>query len=229
MSEYVVQAFTDLAPERAEPRRAVFAPLDRRFVRVDAPDQECRADEADRVGGDRRRRADRLHEDAAHSRPGELRARPADLQPRVAVDDLVVLDEGGQDRLVRDVEEDREAARDEHDDEQLRVGERVERVRQRHRSECDRAPEVGEDEDGPAREPIDDRAGRQAEQHERRELHGRERADRERRRMEHGDRDEREREHADLAAELRDRLGNPEMREVPIPPERAFRLVRCAH
>ena len=62
---------------------------------------------------------------AGHARAGDLRDRDGELELRVAVDQMVAVDELGEIRLVRDVEEDGEDADDELDDEQLPDRERV--------------------------------------------------------------------------------------------------------
>jgi hypothetical protein len=74
-------------------------------------------DEADRVREDRVRRGDRGDQAARHARPGHLRDGDAELQLRVAFDQVIAVDELGEIRLVGDVEEDREDADDELDSE----------------------------------------------------------------------------------------------------------------
>ena len=115
---------------------------------ADAADQQRRRDEARRVGRDRRRGADPLHEQTAEAgaersvaleRLTSSLALPSVSSWRSTID--------GQDRLVRDVEEHRERSGDEHDREQLRVAQDAERRGDRHRRECDGAADVAPDED----------------------------------------------------------------------------------
>ncbi len=108
---------------------------------------------------------------------------------------------------------------DEADDVQLPDRERVERVRDRHRHERGRAPEVGDDEDRAPAKPVDPDAGGQREQQERQELDRPQQGDLERARVEHDDRRDRQRERRDLAPELADRLARPEPEEVRVPPQ----------
>ena len=79
-----------------------------------------------------------------------------------AVDDLVAADERREVRLVGDVEEDRADADGETDDVELPDRQPAEPVRDRHRHERDRAPDVAEDEDRLAAEPVDPDARRGA-------------------------------------------------------------------
>ena len=131
---------------------------------------------------------------SAEPRPADLRGGAADLELRVAVDDLVALDERREVRLVRDVEEDRADADEEPDDVELAEREDVGDVRDRDRREERGASEVAGDEDRASPEPVDPDAGRQREEQEREELDGSERGDLERAGVEDEDRDERQRE-----------------------------------
>ena len=167
---------------------------DGRLRLPDAKDEETRGDEADRVDKDRVWGCEELDEAAAHARAADLSRRAADLELRVALDDLLSLDERRDVRHVRDVEEDGAYPDEESDDEELRQRQDVGDVRDRDRREQCCAPEVAADEDRTPREPIDPHPGRQGEEDERQELDDAERGDLERGRVEHENRRERERE-----------------------------------
>ena len=125
-----------------------------------------REEEADRVDEDRERR----REPRRAGRPTRGRRaarRAADLELRVPVDELVPRHERGQVRLVCDVEEDRADADEEPDDVELPDRERVERVSERDRREERGAPEVADDEDRLAPQPVDPDSRREREEHER--------------------------------------------------------------
>ena len=68
--------------------------------------KNAEASEADRVDEHGARRLQRLDEHAGEAGPGELGGRAADLELRVALDELSRVDERRQVRLVGDVEED---------------------------------------------------------------------------------------------------------------------------
>ena len=94
-----------------------------------------RDDVADGVDDDRVGRGERGDQAAGHARPRDLRERDRELQLRVALDQILPLDERGQVRLVRDVEEDGEDPDHELHDEQLPDREHAERVGDRDRRE----------------------------------------------------------------------------------------------
>jgi hypothetical protein len=99
---------------------------------------------------------------------------PGELELRVAIDELVALDDRGQVALVGDVEEDRETAVDEDDGVELPDREHIQGKGDRDRQEADCAAQVAPDEDRAASKPVDPDAGRQAENHDRQEFDGRE-------------------------------------------------------
>ena len=181
------------------------------------------AKEADRVDEDRVWGCEELDEATAHARAADLSRRAADLELRVALDDLVALDERRDVRHVRDVEEDGADPDEEPDDEELSQRQDVGDVRDRDRREQRSAPEVARDEDRSARQPVDPDTCRKREEDERQELDDAERRDLERGRVEHEQRGKRERELGHLRPELADRLGRPELQEVRVPPEAACR------
>ena len=193
------------------------------FGTADPRDEARRPQEADGVEKDRVRSGECPDQDAGQPGAGERRCGSADLELRVAVDELVSVDERGQVRLVRDVEEHRADADEEADGVELPDGERVEGIRDRHRRQCRCSPEVAEDEDRLASQPIDPDPCRQREEQERKEFDGSEQGNLEGARLEDQDRGERQRELRDLRAELADRLRRPEPQEVRVSPESAGR------
>ena len=108
---------TKRSPSLSSVHRLGFLPVDGRRPRAgllglaDTEQEQTRADEADGVEEHGVRGGEELDEHAAEPRAADLRGRAADLELRVAVDDLLALDERRQVRLVRDVEEDLERAR----------------------------------------------------------------------------------------------------------------------
>ena len=96
--------------------------------------------------------------------------RAADLELRVALEELVALDERRQVRLVGDVEEDGEDADQEADDVELPERQRRPRGTRAGSSEQQRAAEVADDEDRLAPQPVDPDARGKREQDERQEL-----------------------------------------------------------
>ncbi len=220
MPDDIPDAFGDVLPH---PRTLTAC----RDVRVDRPrlgppdeEHEQRGSQvAERVHEDRDRRTQPLDEEAGDGRAHEPRARPADLELRIALDEILAADERRQVALVGDVEEDREAPGDEPDDVELPDRERAEHVRDRDGSEGHRASEVARDEDGPAAETVHPDPGRQPEEDEREELERAEEGDLERGRVEQDDRRERQGQLRDLRADLADGLGGPQLEEIGVAPE----------
>jgi hypothetical protein len=124
--------------------------LRRRLRPADPEHEDGRHDEAERVEEDRERRADEADQDARQPWPGDLRRGARDLELRVALDELVALDERRQVALVGDVEEDGQAAGDEADDVQLPDRQCVEGECDRDRDEGGGAAKVADDEDRPS-------------------------------------------------------------------------------
>jgi hypothetical protein len=194
--------------------------LGRRLVLADEQQEQRRAEKADRVEQDRNRRLQHGDQRAADAGPGDLRRRPARLQLRVALVDLVAVDERWQVGLVRDVEEHRHHAHDEADHVQLPDGQHAEQECDGDRQERGRTAQVREDQDRAPAQAIDPSSGGQADQHEWQELDRAEQRELERLDLEHDRRDERDREERDLGAELTDRLGCPQVSEVAVTDER---------
>ena len=165
----------------------------------------------------------RLTSPPAQRRAREVRSRAADLELRVALHELLPVDQRGEVRLIRDVEEDREAAREEADDVELPQRDRVERVRDRDAEKQQAARHIGGDQNRAPRQAVDPDTCRKRQEEERRELDRPERRHLERARVEDQDRDERDRQLRDDRAELADRLAGPQLQEVAVAPEAAAR------
>ena len=174
---------------------------------------------AQRVERDRERRADELDEEAGDGRPGDRRGRARELELRVALDQLVALDDARQVRLVGDIEEDLERARQEGDNVDLDEREPVAEEGDRDGCQERRARDVGTDEDGPAPHPIDPHARRQREEDPRQEADDAEDAELEGISVQDQRGQQRHAEQRDLVAELADRLAGPELHEVALPPQ----------
>ena len=214
VAEDVAQALGDLVPDArrpgpGRPRRIAGVPL--RLALADPEDEPAGRDEAERVEQDRERRAEQADQSAAERLAEDLGGRAADLELRVALDQVVRLEDRRQERLVGDVEEDGQGAVDEADDEQLPDRQHPELVGDRDRQERDRSAEVAEDEDQAPRQAIDPRAGREREQQERQELDRPQQGDLVRRRIQQEDGDDRDRDEADLRPEQRDRRRRPQL------------------
>ena len=220
VSEHEAQPFLELVPE-ARLLAVDGDDLGPWLLLADSEDEESRGQEADGVDEDGVRGREDLDEDAAEPWPADLRRRASDFELRVPLDDLRAVDEGGQVRLIGDVEEDLEGPDEEPDDEELAECQRIREVGDRNRHEECSTREVADDQDRTPRQTVDPHACRQREEDERQELDGRERSDLEGARVENQDRDERERELSDLRPELADRLRRPELQEVAMAPETA--------
>ena len=197
--------------------------LDRRLSPANAEDEQGREDVADRVDDDRERCRQEADQHAGEARARELRRRPADLEPRVAFDELIAVDDRRQVALVGDVEEDREAAVHERDDVQLPDRQGADGIGERDRDEADRPPQVPDDQDRAAPQPVDPDAGRQAEEDERQELDRPKEGELERRDLQDRRGHERQREERDLRPEDADGLGGPELQEVWVTQQSAAR------
>ena len=197
--------------------------LERRLLLADGDQERARDEEAHAVPHDGVRRRQELDQSACDCRARELPGRARHLELRVPVDEVLAIDERRQVRLVRDVEEDGQDAREEADHEQLGHGQVALEVDDRHRQEQKAASDVADDQHAAARQPVDPHACRQREEEEGQELDRAERGDRERRRVQQLDRDDRQRQLRDRRAELTDRLARPHLHEVAVAPERARR------
>ena len=188
-----------------------------RFLGVDASEEEGRDDVGARVDDERRGRRDGLHEQAADARSGDVRKSAAPVHDRPALDQALAWHERDVDRHVRDLEEDAQRADQERDDEHVRERERVERVGERQRAEQGGPAEVGGDHDVPLPlAPVGPGPRVERQEEVRCELCGDEVSHLGGARVEGQDGDERQGDHADLIAEQRDRLAEPETAELRV-------------
>ena len=88
--------------------------------RLDERDEQRGAEVAQRIEEDRDRGLIGLDQEAGDGRAGDRRRGAGELELRVALDQLVALDDARQVRLVGDVEEDLQRAREERHDVDLR-------------------------------------------------------------------------------------------------------------
>ena len=197
--------------------------LGARLLLADSEDEEARGHEAERVEEDRVRRGEDLHEHAAETRPADLRRRAADLELRVAFDDLVAVDERREVRHVRDVEEDLEDPDEEADDEEL-----PERQGVRDIGDRDVTSSTARPKSPTIRIGLRGRRSTQTPAGSVKRMNGRNstvvraatsNALASRTRIATSGK----RELADLRAELADRLGRPQLQEVAVAPEPAGR------
>jgi len=143
------------------------------------PEQEAGgAQVAQRIGKDRHRRRDDPDEEAAEARAQDLSRRPRDLEPRVALGEAIAIDQLGQDRLVGDLEENRQDPSREPDHVELPHGQRAGQVRDGDEREDRRPAEVRRDQDASLGQSIHPRASREREEHEGQELDRPEQGDR---------------------------------------------------
>ena len=167
-------------------------------------------------------RGDRLHEEAADAGSGDGGNATGRLELRVALDEFFVGHELGQVTLVRDVEEDRQHAGEQRDDEQLADSQAMHQRGYRHAAEHQRPPDVAGDQDRSAPDPVAPCTGRQPDQQEGRRLARGEHADLERGGVQRLHRHEGQRQHADLRANLADRVADPKAPEVSVVEQAAF-------
>ena len=138
----------------------------------DGEQRRHREDVAHGIGAHRHRRTEHADQATAERRTAQLRAGPSQLELGIAIDQLIAPDEGGQIRLIRDIEEDGQHAADEGDDVELGEGEVAQCTDDRDRSYGQGAPDVGDHQDGPAAaDSVDPDACRQPDDDERCELH----------------------------------------------------------
>lgn len=160
----------------------------------DARNQGAGRHEADGVGEERKRRAGELDQKTGRAGANDLRARAAELELTVAVDEVFALDELREIGAGSDVEEYGEQAAEEGDHIELLKGEAVGPVGQRDGSQRGRPRVVGDDEQpAPVGDAVHDRARGKPDEQEWKELGATEDADLKRTRVEDGDRDQRQR------------------------------------
>ena len=134
----------------------------------------------------------------------------------------MTLHEGGEIRLVGDVEEDGRDPDEKADAVELPDRQRVEEVGDRDRDEQPGTRKIARDQDRSPRQAVDPDSRRKAHEQERQELDRRQRGDFECARVEHVDRGERQRQLADLRPELTNSLRRPELQKIGPPPETPF-------
>ena len=179
----------------------------------------------DRVRGHGPGRADQADQDAAQTRPGQLRERLRGAELAVPLDQVGRADQDGQVALVGHVEEHGAHPGGDGDRVQLAQGERAERGGQRDRADDQHPGDVAPDHQPPLGPPVHDGAGREGDQRERESLRRGERADLEGGGAEHHYGGQRERQLGDGRARLADRLPAPQEQEVTMSPERPAWLV----
>ena len=189
------------------------------FRPPDQEDEERRSQERDGVERHRDRRPQDPDQDAGQPRPDHLGGRPADLELRVALLELVAGDDGREVALVGDVEEDGQDADGEADDVELDDGQDAEQERERDGRQGEGSPQVAGDHHRAASQPVDPHACREPDQEERQEVDDVEEGDLEGGRLQDVDGDEGDRQRADLRPELADRLGRPQPHEVGVAQE----------
>ena len=187
----------------------------------DAPHEEGRAEEAQRVEGDRQRGAEHADQATGHRGATDLRDRLRGLQLGVALADVRAGHDVGQVALVGDVEEDGADADDQHHGVHLDEREHVEGPRHRKRGEREPADEVVADQHPLLAPPVDPGAGGQPDHEEGQELEGAEQPHLEGVGVQHPDGQHRDGEHRQLGAELADRVADPELPEVVVPEQPA--------
>jgi hypothetical protein len=119
-------------------------------------------DKRNGVCRDRNRRRKPLDREASCARTGNLSCGAADLEPGIALNELLTRDDVGEERLVRHVEHRRECANAHTDCIELLDAQRAEQCCDRHRAQEECSPSIGRNQQWPSVEPVNPRAGRQA-------------------------------------------------------------------
>jgi hypothetical protein len=127
----------------------------------------------------------------------------------------VRLDEGRDERLIRDIEEHRARAYDDRNDDQLRETERVCPGCERNRDQREAAGDIGDDHRAPARPAVDQDPGGQPQQRVRRKLGCFQQSNLKGGRMHPEDGDRGQGERADRGTEDARGLARPEPVELP--------------
>ena len=191
----------------------------RRLGGADQPQRDRRDHERDGIREDRERRPDHLDQGATQARPADLGEGRAGRELAVALHDAVHADQRGHVRGIGRAEE-RPAAADEEDhDVQLLDAQDAGDVGDRDRQQHERTQDVGRDEERSAPHAVDPRAREQADQE-----HGEARRDDDERHLvrtgaQDEERDQRHRRPRHDRPELRDRLADPELQEIGVPPQ----------
>jgi hypothetical protein len=186
---------------------------------LDRRHQESGTNEARGIDRDCVRSAERTYQYSGETGAGYLRCGAADFELRVALTDLVSLDERRQIRLIRDVEEHGQHSSDKPDCIELTERECACEVSERDRGKRGGSAPVRRDKDWTPPQPVDPHARGKAEQHERQELDDAESGDLEGACVEDEDRRQGQRQVGDLAPELAHGLSRPQTQEIAVPPE----------
>ncbi len=210
-----------LGDVEVDPPVAAFGYGRRRLSSSDAANGDRRDEEAPGIDGDRVRGADGLDEAAGEARARHLGHLGAAGQLGVALDEMLAAHERGQIRLVGDVEEHGEHARDQRDEIELEQSEVAESVGHRNRAEAKQAAHVGRDHDPPPPKAVHPDAGREADEEEGGRRRRSEGPHLEGGRVQGTHGEERGGEDAHLAAELADRLATPQQPEVTVTQQRS--------
>ena len=207
---------------RAPADSAPWPPLvGRRLPGLDPVQEERRAEEGQGVRGDRERRAQRLHEQAAQARAADEGEGAARVHQRRALHVLAGGHDGHRDRAVAGSEQGACHPRPERDAVQLGQREHVQCVADRDAGEQGRAADIGGDHENPAAaEPVSPGPGVHAEQQARQPDGGGEEAHLSGTRVQHEHGGERQRDRADLIPEHRDGLRAPVAPERPLAQQR---------
>ena len=191
--------------------------------------EERRDDEAHRVADDGVRRGDGGDERAGRARAADLRDGDRELQLRVPVDEVLAVDEGGEVRLISDVEEDGEDPDEELKDEQVPDLQHAREPEDRDEREQNGARRVADDEDPAAAQAIDPDARGEGEEDEGEEAQHAEERELDRARVQVDRGEPRDGELRDLRSDLADRLARPELEEVRVRPEATRRAAEPRH
>ena len=204
VAEHEPQALRDLAAQ------VVVRPsLHLRLDRADPGQRDDGPHVAQRVDAHRVRGAERLRQPAGDRGPGHLRDRLAGLQLGVAVHQLVLGHQRRQVRLVGHVEEHREHADREADQDELDQREHTEPPRDRDTGQQDGASGVGADHQRPPPHPVHPGTGGQPDQQERGRVGGGQQAHLERCRGQDQRGEQGSGGAGDHRAELADRVADP--------------------
>ena len=183
---------------------------------LDPAHEQRRAQEAQRVQGDREGSADHLDQATCHGRASDHRDRLRGLQLGVALADVLRLDDVRQVALVGHVEEDRAHAHDQRDGEQLHQRQDVEDPGERQRGQRHGPDQVVAHQHTLLAPAVHPGAGRQPDDQERQELAGPEESHLELVRVQQGHGQHRQRKHGELGADLADRVADEELPEVVV-------------
>jgi hypothetical protein len=220
IAEHKGHAIGHVPPQRRPPpsTRTFRRP---RLRRLDHHEADRRHQEAHGVERQRRRRPDALSHHPRQPPSPEGRRRGAGLQLRIPLGELVGRDQRCQIHLVRRAENDRRRTRQQLNDEQLPNAQHPERVRHRHTRIQRGRRDVARDHQRPRPQPIHPRTGGQPDEQPRQIPRRGQGTDLERRGVQIQDSQQRHPDQRHGAADLVDRLPDPEQPEIPLPQQPA--------